>query len=237
MAHSAETGAARAGFVTTILKPASVAAVLTGAQSSDLDRGDLSTFLTAASKAFDRDQRREVAKLVLSSAPVPLLERPDGAFECWALTVHEDDPGIAIDLLADDSLNDEQKCRVLVLIGDSTLAADNPGSIEAVLKDTARPKMRSALIGRLVQVAQACGSDSAKSKLAEHLIASLPSLSGEDLHTVARQIGDLGGGSALERNDGILSMLDSEQINVVAKAFPASRKLRDSANSPEARAK
>jgi len=220
---------ALAGFVATILRPASVAEVLTGTQSSDLDRGDLSTLLTAASKAFDRDKRHEAAKLVLGSAPVPLLERPDGAFECWALAVDKDDPEFAIDLLADDSLNDEQKSRVLVLIGDSTLAADSPASIETVLKDTARPKTRSALIGRLAQVAQACGSDSAKSKLAEHLIASLPSLSGEDLHTVTRQIGDLGGGSALERNDGILSMLDSDQIDVVAKAFPASRKLRDTA--------
>jgi hypothetical protein len=221
-----------ASFVATILRPASVAEVLTGTQSSDLDRIDLLTLLTAVSKAFDKDKRHGAAKLVLGSAPVPLLERPDGAFECWVLAADENDSGIAIDLLADDSLNDEQKSRVLVLIGDSTLAVDSPASIEVVLKDTARPKTRSALIGRLAQVAQACNSGSAKSKLAEHLIASLPSLSGEDLHTVTGQIGYLGGGSVLERSDGILSMLDRDQIDVIAKAFPASRPLRDMAKNP-----
>lgn len=228
---------ALAGFVATILRPGSVAEVLTGTQSSDLDRDDLSTLLTAASKAFDKNMRHDAATLVLGSAPVPLFESPDGALECWVSTVDKDDPGIAINLLTDDSLNDQQKSRVLVLIGDSTLAAASPASIEAVLKDTARPITRSALIGRLAQVAQACGSDSVKSKLADHLIASLPSLSGEDLHTVSRQIGDLGGRSALERNDGILSMLDSDQIDVVAKAFPASRQLRDAANDSRAKGK
>ncbi|HET7371011.1 MAG TPA: P-loop NTPase fold protein [Gammaproteobacteria bacterium] len=220
---------ALADFVATILRPTNVAEVLTGTQLSDLDRGDLSTLLVAASKAFDRDKRHEAAKLVLGVAPVPLFEKPDGAFECWTLTVAKDDPEFAIDLLADDSLNDEQKSRVLVLIGNSALAADGPSSIEAMLKDAARPKTRSALIGRLAQITQACGSNSVKSKLAQHLIASLPSLSGENLHTVTRQIGDLGGVSALERDAGILNMLDSDQIEVVANAFPASRQLRAAA--------
>lgn len=222
---------ALANFVATILKPTSVAEVLTETQSSNLDRGDLSTLLAAASQAFNGDKRHAAARLVLDSAPVPLFERPDGAFECWILAVAKDDSGFVIDLFADESLNDEQKTRVLILIGDSTLATDSPTSIEAALKDSARPKTRSALIGRLAQVKHACGSESAKSKLARHLIASLPSLSGEDLHTVTRQIGDLGGRSALERDDGILSMLDSDQIDVVAKVFPASRRLRDAAKN------
>ncbi|TEA70172.1 P-loop NTPase fold protein [Allopusillimonas ginsengisoli] len=217
---------ALAGFVATILTPTSVAEVLTGTQSPDLDRGDLSMLLTAVSKAFDRDQRSGTAQLVLSSAPEPLFENLDGAFKCWILAVEEDDPGILIDLLADDSLNDDQANRVLVLISDSTLAVDSPSSIEAVLKDTARPKTRSALIERLAGIAYACGSDSAKSKLAEHLMGGLPALPEDDLYTVARQIGDLGGGSALERNDGILSTLDSDQIDAISKAFPASRRFR-----------
>jgi hypothetical protein len=223
---------ALANFVATILKPISVAEVLTETQSSSLDRGDLSTLLAAALKAFNEDERHEVARLVLNSAPAPLFERPDGAFECWLLAATKDDSGFAIDLFADDGLNDEQKTRVLILIGDSALGIDSPTSIEAALKDAARPKARSTIIERLAQITQACGSESAKSKLAQHLIASLPSLSGEDLHTVARQIGDLGGRSALERNDGILSMLDSDQIEVVAKVFPASRRLRDAAKNP-----
>ncbi len=222
---------ALAAFVATILKPTSAAEILIGTQSSDLDRGDLFRLLAAASKAFDRAKRQEAAKLVLGSAPVPLIERPDGAFECWILAVGEDDPRFAIDLLADDSLNDEQRSRILALIGDSTLAVDSPPSIEAVLKDTTRPKTRSALIGRLAQVRQVCSSDGAKSKLVEHLIASLPSLEGEDLYTVTREIGDLGGRSALERDFGILKMLDSDQMAVVAKALPGSRQLRDAAKN------
>ncbi|MFT4714054.1 MAG: hypothetical protein ACI8W1_002554 [Candidatus Azotimanducaceae bacterium] len=145
------------------------------------------------------------------------------------MAVEEDYPRIAIDLLADDSLNDEQKSRVLALTGDSALAVDSPASIELVLQDTAVPKTRDALIGRLSEVAQAIGTDSGKSKLAEHLIVSLPSLSGEDLHTVTRQIGDLGGQGSLERNDDVLDMLDSEQIDVVAKVFRTSRKLAERA--------
>ena len=58
------------------------------------------------------------------------------------------------------------------------------------------------------------------------MTVSLPLLSGEELHSVARQIAELGGVSALEHNDEILDMFDEEQIGVLARAIPSSRRLR-----------
>lgn len=217
---------ALSGLIATILAPANVVDILTGAQAQDLEDGDLSVLLTAVSRAFDDNKRHDTAERILGSAPVPLLEKPDGALELWVSTVAGDHPGFAVDLLADDSLNDEQRNRVLARIGDTALAGV-PASIEALLKDTTRPKTRGALVERLAQVGLACTSDSGRSKLAEHMTVSLPLLSGEELHAVARQIGDLGGVSALERNDEILAMLDAEQIGVLAKAFPSSHRLRN----------
>lgn len=216
-------------FVATILTPANVAEVLTEPQAQDLQNSDLSTLLGTISKAFDEDKRRDAARTILGSSPVPLFERPDGAFEFWVSAVAANDPQFAIDLLADDGLNDEQRHRVLTRVGDAAFAGA-PDSIEALLKDTTRPKTRSALVERVAQVGKSCSSKSAKSKLAEHMIVSLPLLSGEELHAVSRQIADLGGVSALERNDEVLSMLDEEQIGILAKVFPSSRRLRKGAN-------
>lgn len=55
---------------------------------------------------------------------------------------------------------------------------------------------------------------------------SLPLLTGEELHIVAREIDDVGGVSLLERNDQILGMLDEGQLSNLVKAFPSSNKLR-----------
>ncbi|MBS3025068.1 hypothetical protein [Acidiphilium multivorum] len=223
---------ALSGFAATILTSANVADILTDVQAQDLKNSDLSTLLAATSKAFDQEKRHDAAKRILDSSPVSLLERPDGAFECWVSAVVEDDPGFATDLLADDGLNDEQRNRVLARIEDAALAGA-PALVEILLKDATRPKTRSALVGRLAQVGGACSSDSARSKLADHMILSLPQLSGEEMHLVARQIADLGGTSALERNDEVLAMLDEEQADVLAKAFPSSRRLRKAPSGPE----
>lgn len=226
---------ALSGFVASMLTPANVAEILTGAQAQNLESGDLSGFLAAISNAFDKDKRHDAAKRVLASAPVLLLERPDGAFEWWVSAGTKCDPGFVIDLLADDGLNDEQRNRVLARIDDSALAGAH-ASVEALLKDTTRPKTRSALVGRLTQVIQACPSDSARSGLAGHMSVSLPSLSGDELHSVAQNIGDLGGISALERDDATLDMLDSNQFDVLVKVFPTSRRIRDAvkrARTPE----
>lgn len=220
-----ETVAAVSGFVAKILTPPNVAELLTGAQVQGLERDTLSGFLVAISNAFAKDNRHDAAKRILSSAPVQLLGRPDGAFAYWAFAATKCDPGFVIDILADDGLNDEQRNRVLVLADDLTLTGA-PASVEALLKDSTRPKTRSALIGRLAEVTKACPSDGVRSRLAKHMTASLPSLSGEDLHSVARCIGDLGGVSALERDDAIIGTLDGDQIGVLAKAFPTSRRFR-----------
>lgn len=217
-------------FVTTTLTPSNLAEILTGAQAPNLERADFSKFLAAISNAFNRDKRNDTAKRVLASALVPLFERPDGAFEWWVSAATECDPGFVIDLLADDGLNDEQRNRVLARIDDSALVGA-PASVEALLKDSTRPKTRSSLIGRLTQVIRACRSDSARSRLASHMIVSLPSLSGDELHSAARNIGDLGGISALERDEETLGMLDADQADVLAKVFPASRRIRDAVKS------
>jgi hypothetical protein len=62
----------------------------------------------------------------------------------------------------------------------------------------------------------------------------LPSLSGDELYSVARNIDDLGGISALERDDETLGMLDGDQTDVLAKAFPTSRRIRDAVKSAPA---
>ena len=217
-------------FVATILTPANVAKILTKPQSKDLQIDDITSLLAATSSAFDKDRRREAAAKILGSTPVPLFERPDGALEFWTSSVSAADPQFILKLLVDDGLNDEQRKRVLVQIEDTVLAS-NPAEIEALLKDAERQKTRSALIERLAQVAQACASTSGKSKLAEHLIVSLPSLTGEHLVSVARQIDALGGISALERNDEVLEALDEEQTSIVSKTIPTSRRLRKACNA------
>lgn len=212
-------------FVATILTPADVAKILVETQSQDLQVGDLSSLLATIAKIFDEDERRETSKILLSVSPVPLFGKPDGAFEFWISAVAVSDPRFAIDFLIDNSLTDEQRNRVLVHVGDAALAS-TPASVETLLKDTERAKTRSALVERLAQVGQACTSMSAKSKLAEHMIMSLPLLTGEELHIVAREIDDVGGVSLLERNDQILGMLDEGQLSNLVKAFPSSNKLR-----------
>ncbi|WP_143596416.1 hypothetical protein [Tistlia consotensis] len=219
-------------FVAAILAPANVAEILTGAQAQDLEIDDLSTLLTDTSKVFDSNKRHDVARRILASLPVTLLEKPDGALGCWVSCVAEEDPGFAIDLLADDGFNDEQRNRILARVGDEALA-EAPASLDGVLKDATRPKTRNALIERLTQVGKCCTSKSARSRLAERMIASLPMLSGEELHSVGRQIADLGGVSALERNEEVLAKLDAEQSRVLANAFPSSRRLRNALDVPE----
>ncbi|WP_273249139.1 hypothetical protein [Sediminimonas qiaohouensis] len=59
------------------------------------------------------------------------------------------------------------------------------------------------------------------------MIVSLTSLAGEELHSVARQVYNLGGENALERNGEVFGMLDQEQMEVLAKVFPSSRRLRE----------
>ena len=216
---------ALSSFVATILTPANVADILTGSQAQQLEDDDLSTLLGATSKVFKDKERHDTATGILGSLPVSLDERPDGALEYWVSAVAGENPEFAVDLLTDESLNDEQRNRVLVRIGDAALAAA-PASVEALLKDTTRPTTRTALVERLAQVGPACSSDSARSKLAEHMILSLPMLSGEELYSVARQIAELGGVSALERNDDILGQLDEEQIGALVKSIPSSRRLR-----------
>ena len=218
--------AAHSSFVASILTPANVAEILTGTQAQNLKTGDLSGFLAVISNAFDKDKRRDAAKHILASAPVLLLERPDGAFEWWVSSGTGCDPEFSVDLLAEDSLNDEQRNRVFARVDDSALPG-TPAVVEALLKDSTRPKTRSALVERLPQVIQACPSGIARSRLADHMIESLPSLSGNELYSVARNIGDLGGISALERSDKTLGMLDGDQANVLAKAFPTSHRIRD----------
>jgi hypothetical protein len=213
-------------FVASILMPASLAKILTETQDPDLKDSDLSSFLMAVSNGFDENQRFEAAKAIVDLSPVPLFEKPDGALEFWISAVTDSESRFSIDFLADKSLNDEQRNRVLLQIGDAALAS-SPASIEALLKDTEHPIARSTLVERLAQVGQACNSMSAKSELAEHMIVSLPSLSGEELHSVARQVCNLGGESALERNGEVLGMLDQEQVEVLVKAFPSSRQLRE----------
>ncbi|SHF38455.1 KAP family P-loop NTPase fold protein [Acidocella aminolytica] len=224
--------AAMSSFVASILTTANVAEILTGTQAQNLEGGDLSGFLAVISNVFDKDKMHDTAKRVLASAPVPLLERPDGAFELWVSAGTECDPKFVIDLLADDSLNDEQRNRVLARIDNSALPGA-PAAVEALLKDSTRPKTRSALVERLPQVIRACPSDIARSRLANHMIASLPSLSGNELHLVARNIGDLGGISALERDDKILGMLDGEQVDILTKVFPTSSRIRDAKKAVE----
>ncbi len=209
-----------------------MAEILTGTQAQNLEGGDLSGFLAVISNVFDKDKMHDTAKRVLASAPVLLLERPDGAFELWVSAGTECDPKFVIDLLADDSLNDEQRNRVLARIDNSALPGA-PAAVEALLKDSTRPKTRSALVERLPQVIRACPSDIARSRLANHMIASLPSLSGNELHLVARNIGDLGGISALERDDKILGMLDGEQVDILTKVFTTSSRIRDAKKAVE----
>ncbi|WP_176695400.1 P-loop NTPase fold protein [Phaeobacter sp. B1627] len=216
---------ALSGFVASILAPAGIAKILTETQEPDLDQSDLSSIVTAISEAFDEAQQLEAAKIVLTTPPVPIFGRPDGAYDFWISAAGENKPKLSIKLLADDGLNDEQRSRVLVKSEDATLAS-SPASVEALLRDAKYPITRRTIVGRLAQVAPACTSMSAKSKLAEHMIMSLPYLSGEELHSVAQIIHGLGGESTLERNDEVLSMLDEEQTEIVAKAFPSSRRLR-----------
>jgi len=52
-------------------------------------------------------------------------------------------------------------------------------------------------------------------------------MSGDELYSVAQQVADLGGASAVERNDEILGMIDEEQMGIVVEAIPSSRRLRE----------
>tara|TARA_E500000318_G_scaffold105413_1_gene112314 strand:- start:14389 stop:18447 length:4059 start_codon:yes stop_codon:yes gene_type:complete len=218
---------ALSNFVATVLAPENIATILTEPQAEDLMYEDLSALLADTSKTFDEENLYNTALLILDSPAVPLLEMPDGALELWISALTNNEPTLVIKLLSDDNLNDEQRMRILARISDAKLA-ETPASVEAQLKNTTKPRTKTSLINRLDQVGAACSSESSKSKLAEHLIASLPSVSGEEFHSVAKQVSRLGGKNSLERNSKILDMLDEEQSAVLAKAFPSSGRLRKS---------
>ena len=95
-------------------------------------------------------------------------------------------------------------------------------AVETVLKHTDAPNTRAYLIERLPGISSQSLSAGNKAGLSSRLIASLPSLSRDEFHTVAEVVRELGGQGALERSDAVLGELDQDQQQTLHTVFPQS---------------
>ena len=213
-------------FIADIIQPASMSELLTDEQSETLTKETLEKLIKDVVAIYDIEQRDSTTKAVLSVPPVSLFERPDGALAIWLEAILPSDESTVARLLPDQELTDGQKLRIVSLASDHNLATTAAEAMAMVISDDANAKSRSSLLARLHDVVSSCESQSQRSRLAQKLIATLPTARGDDLHSIARSISELGGIGALERSSEVLSNLSDDQIDVLQGVFPSSRPIR-----------
>ena len=89
------------------------------------------------------------------------------------------------------------------------------------------PNTRAFVVDRLQDVSNQSLSAVKKAELSSRLIASLPSLSGDELATVGRVVLKLGGRGALESSAAVLDQLDNDQRHTLRTIYPDSKFLTD----------
>ena len=214
-----------ARYVTKVLQPSHTADILNGDQPPDVRQEDLVAFLKQVAAAYDVDACFDVLQAILGQQPSTLFDTPDGAVAAWLAAAGDRSDAIARRALGDDSFNDEQHRRVAAKVTDAFWVAGDMQSVETVLRRASAPNTRAALLDRLDAVSDPSLSAGDRADFSSRLIASLSSLSGDDLAHVARAVRKLGGQSALEDSDAVLDELDDDQKRTLQTVFRGSRRL------------
>ena len=218
---------ANADYVSKALDPSQTAEILNGDQPPDLSQEDLAALLEPIVDTYDADACFEVLEAILEQQPRPLFDTPDGALGEWlAATGHMSD-GIVVRALGDDSLNDEQHRRVAAKVTDAFWVSGAMHSVETVLRRAEGPDTRASVLERLPNISNQSLSAEEKAEFSSRLIASLPSLSGDELATVGQVVQTLGGKGALENAVGVLGELDNNQRRTLRTVFSGPKFLAD----------
>ena len=191
-------------YVSKALEPSLTAEILNSDQPTDLRRDELVALLKLIADAYDTDAHYNVLVAVLEQQPKALFDTPDGALGEWLAATSDMSDVIAGRALGDHSLNDEQHRRVAAKVSDAFWVRGDMQSVETVLKLADTPNTRAFVVDRLQDISNQSLSAEKKATLSSHLIASLPSLSGEELATVGRVVLKLGGKGALEKSAAVL---------------------------------
>lgn len=168
--------------------PRMVATMLEGLQPTD-ETGftDLTTAWALLARRMDADERHQVGVSLLAHPAVGTPDQPDRCLYMWVNARSDDRETLLALLVADTSLNDEQRRRVWQLIeGDNSLGftflsavlpkiaglSDSPNTVSALLDSekelTARAKSqdeRYALGQRLIEAFRASSSHEAKNRI------------------------------------------------------------------------
>ena len=214
-----------AHYVSKVLEPAHTAELLNGDQPPDLTQEDLATLLRQVVATYDVDACFDVLQAILGQHPYTLFDSPDGALSQWFAAAGNMSDVIATRALSDDSCNDEQHRRVAAQVTDEFWVSGDMQSVETVLRRHAAPKTRASVLERLQDISNQSLSASQKATFSSHLIASLPSLSADDIASVAQVVRKLGGKGALEKADSVVDELDDDQKRTLQSVFPDSRLL------------
>lgn len=212
-----------ARYVTKVLGPSHTADILNGDQPPDMSQEDFASFLKQVVAAYDADACFDVLKAILVPQPSTLFDTLDGALGQWLDAVGNTSDVIARRAFDDDSFNDEQHRRVAAKVTNAFWVGGDMQSIETVLTRADAPNTRASLIDRLGDISDQSLSAGDKAHLSSRLIASLPSLSGDEFATVAKVVRKLGGQGALEGSDDVLGELDDEQRHTLQTVFPGSK--------------
>ena len=222
---------AKLQHVSKALEPSQTAAILIGDQPVDLDRDELLALLKPIVDAYDADAHYDVLTAIIEQPLRPLFDKPDGAVGEWLTATGDMSDVIAGRALGDQSLNDEQRRRVAAKLTDDFWVGGDMKSVETVLKLTDAPNTRTSVVDRLKDISSLPLSAERKATLSSRLIASLPSLSDEELVTVGRVVLKLGGKGALEKSAPVLEELDDDQRRDLRTIYPDSKFLSDVSTS------
>ena len=214
-----------ARYLTKVLEPSHTGDILNGDQPPDVSREDLTAFLRQVVAAYDADACFDVLSAILGQPPSALFDTPDGAVDQWLTAAGDMGDVIARRAFSDDSLNDEQHRRVAAKVTDAFWVSGDMQSVAAVLTRAGAPGTRASLVERLDDIADQTLSADAQADFSSRLIASLPSLSGDELANVAQVVRILGGQGALEDCDDVLDELDDEQTHTLQTVFRGSKRL------------
>lgn len=214
-------------YVSDTLEPSQIAAILIGDQPDDLRRAELVGLLKPIVYNSDSDAHYDVLTAILEHQPMVLFETPDGALGEWLTAAGEMSDAIARRALGDQSLNDEQRRRIVAKLSDAFWVGGDMQSLETVLKLADAPTTRASVVHRLQDISNQSLSPERKAALSSRLISSLPYLAGEELVTVGTVVLKLGGRGTLEKSAAILEELDDDQRHALRTVFPDAKFLAD----------
>ena len=218
---------AKVHCVSHALEPSQTAEILISDQPAGLRRDELVALLNLIVDGYDTDAHDDVLTAILGQQPSTLFDTPDGALGEWLAATGDMSDVIAGRALGDHSLNDEQRRRVAARLTDAFWVGGDMQSVETVLKLADAPNTRVSVVDRLEDISNQSLSADKRAALSSRLIASLPSLSGEELATVGRVVLKLGGKGTLEKSAAVLEELDGDQRHALRTIYPDSKFLTE----------